>query len=55
MIKAAVLDMDGTMLDTERIYMIYWIKAANYYGYDMKTEHVLSIRSLAAKYAEEKF
>ena len=55
MIKAAVLDMDGTMLDTEKIYMIYWIKAANYYGYDMKPEHVLSIRSLAAKYAEEKF
>ena len=55
MIKAAVLDMDGTMLDTEKIYMIYWIKAANYYGYDMKPEHVLSIRSLASKYAEEKF
>ena len=55
MIKAAILDMDGTMLDTEKIYMIYWIKAANYYGYDMKPEHVLGIRSLAAKFASEKF
>lgn len=55
MIKAAILDMDGTMLDTEKIYMIYWIKAANYYGYDMKPEHVLGIRSLANVFAKEKF
>ncbi|MBE5936155.1 MAG: HAD family phosphatase [Lachnospiraceae bacterium] len=55
MIKAAILDMDGTMIDTEKIYMRFWIEAANYYGYDMKPEHVLEIRSLAAVYAKEKF
>ena len=55
MIKAAILDMDGTMLDTEKIYMRFWIEAAKYYGYDMKPEHVLQIRSLAAVYAKEKF
>ena len=54
MIKAVILDMDGTMLDTEKIYMIYWIKAANFYGYDMKPEHVLGIRSLANELAKEK-
>ena len=54
-IKAVILDMDGTMIDTEKIYLIYWIKAANYYGYDMKPEHVLSIRSLASKYACKRF
>ena len=55
MIKAAILDMDGTMLDTEKIYMKFWIEAAKYYGYDMKPEHVLEIRSLASVYAKEKF
>lgn len=54
-IKAVILDMDGTMIDTEKIYLIYWIKAANYFGYDMKPEHVLSIRSLAGKYACKRF
>ena len=55
MIKAAILDMDGTMIDTEKIYMRFWIEAAKFYGYDMKPEHVLQIRSLAAVYAKEKF
>ena len=55
MIKAAIFDMDGTMLDTEKIYMRFWIEAARFYGYDMKPEHVLEIRSLAGVYAKDKF
>lgn len=52
--KGAVFDMDGLMIDTEKLLMRFWIEAANYYGFDMKSEHVLSIRSLASDLTEIK-
>lgn len=39
------------MLDTEKLYLLYWKQAASEFGYDMKDEHVWSIRSLARKYS----
>ncbi|MBO6116425.1 MAG: HAD family phosphatase [Ruminococcus sp.] len=51
MIKGAVFDMDGLMIDTEKLYLLYWKKAAADFGYDMKDEHVYAIRSLARKYS----
>ncbi len=51
MIKAVIFDMDGLMIDTERLLVKYWLEAAHYYGYPMKREHILGIRSLAAKHA----
>lgn len=53
-IKAVIFDMDGLMIDTERLLHRFWIQAANEYGYPMTMEHVLGIRSLAAKYAKPK-
>jgi len=54
MIKGIIFDMDGLMLDTEKLLMRFWIESANEHGFDMKKEHVLSIRSLAGKYASPK-
>ena len=51
MIKAVIFDMDGLMIDTEKLLLRYWLEAAHAYGYAMTREHVLEIRSLAAKYA----
>lgn len=51
MIKAVIFDMDGLMIDTERLLVKYWLEAAHQYGYPMKKEHILGIRSLSAKYA----
>lgn len=54
MVRGIIFDMDGLMLDTEKLLMRFWIESANEHGFDMKKEHVLSIRSLAAKYASPK-
>lgn len=50
-IKGVIFDMDGLMLDTEKLLTRFWIEAAKSFGFDMTMEHVLEIRSLAGKYA----
>ncbi len=51
-IKAVIFDLDGTVLDTEKLLVKYWCMAANEYGFPMEREHALQLRSLARKYAE---
>ena len=50
--SGVIFDMDGLMLDTEKLLTRFWCEAAAFYGFEMTTQHVLGIRSLAAKYAE---
>ncbi len=54
MIKGVIFDMDGLMLDTEKLLARYWMQAAQEAGFPMELEHVLVIRSLAAVYAKPK-
>jgi HAD superfamily hydrolase (TIGR01509 family) len=51
MIKGAIFDMDGLMLDTEKLLVKFWIQAAKEFGYNMTMENVLEIRSLSRKYS----
>lgn len=50
--KAVIFDLDGTVLDTEKLLVKYWCMAANEFGFPMEREHALQLRSLARKYAE---
>ena len=45
-IKAVIFDLDGTILDTEKLLVKYWCEAANSLGYPMERRHALEIRSL---------
>lgn len=51
-IKAVLFDLDGTVLDTEKLLVRYWCQAANEAGFPMRREHALELRSLASAYAE---
>lgn len=51
MVKAVIFDMDGLLLDTEKLLVKYWVQAANEMGFPMTREHALYLRSLHRSYA----
>ena len=52
---AMIFDMDGTLLDTERIYQKYWRIAAEELGYKLTDEQFLSLRSLGHQFSPGRF
>ena len=45
-VKAILFDMDGLVLDTEKLYTRFWQEAAQVCGYPMTKEQALGMRSL---------
>ena len=48
MLQGVVFDLDGTLLDTEKLYRRFWVEAARQMGYPMEDRHALMVRSMAA-------
>ena len=53
MIDTIIFDLDGTLIDTEKYYRIFWPKALAVFGYTMSDEQALTMRSLGRPFAEK--
>ena len=53
-IRAVLFDMDGLILDTEKLYSRFWMEATAFYGFPMTYEQSLGLRSLNHKAGEAK-
>lgn len=55
MIKAVIFDVDGTLLDTEKLYMQAWVEAGASFGYTVPHEALMQTRAVRAAVAKEVF
>ena len=53
MIKTIIFDMDGTLIDTEKYFEIFWPAAAAEFGFTMSREQAHDLRSLGRPFAPE--
>lgn len=51
-IRAVLFDMDGLVVDTEKLYSRFWMEACRFYGFPMTFEQAISMRALNAQLAE---
>ncbi len=55
MLKAVLLDVDGTLFDTERLFMDGWLRASREFGYPMTYEQILFFHGKGQKENEASF
>lgn len=54
-IKGVIFDMDGVLVDSERLYLRFWREACAAFGFDLSEEQGLSLRSNSPETAIPKF
>ena len=52
-IRGVLFDMDGLVLDTEKLYTRFWMEALQFYGFPMTLPQALKLRSANAKLSTE--
>ena len=53
-VKGVLFDMDGVILDTEKLYTRFWKEACAYFGFEMTHDMALGMRSLNSALGESK-
>lgn len=53
--KGVIFDMDGVLVDSEKLYMRFWREACAAYGFELTKEMALSLRSNSPEAAIPKF
>lgn len=51
-IRGVLFDMDGLVLDSEKLYSRFWREACLFYGHDMSYEQSLKMRALNSRLGE---
>ncbi len=54
-LKAVIFDLDGTLIDTEKLYRRFWPLALAHFGYELSDERALMLRSLGRPFAPKQF
>ena len=54
-LQTILFDLDGVLIDTEKLYQCFWVQAANIQGYNMTKEQALQLRSLDSNFAQKLF
>jgi DNA helicase-2/ATP-dependent DNA helicase PcrA len=55
LINTIIFDVDGTLLDSEKIYMRAWVVIGQQHGYDVPQQALLETRAVSAPVAEHVF
>ena len=53
--KTIFFDLDGTLIDTEKLYFRFWKEGASFYGYEMSDEEAPLLADKIAEYIRRAF
>lgn len=53
-IRGVLFDMDGLVLDSEKLYARFWAEAAAFYGFQMNHQQALAMRAANSRLNQEK-
>jgi len=51
-IRGVLFDMDGLVLDSEKLYTRFWVEACHFYGFSMTREQALRMRAANSRLSE---